>query len=46
LHAIRLLSEGMTVTRTATTLGYDNPPAFTAMFVKHIGNQPKSFRNR
>lgn len=46
LHAIRLLSEGMTVTRTATTLGYDNPPAFTAMFVKHIGKQPKSFRNR
>jgi AraC-like DNA-binding protein/mannose-6-phosphate isomerase-like protein (cupin superfamily) len=46
LHAIRLLSNGMSVTRTAATLGYDNPAAFTAMFVKHIGSTPKSFQNR
>jgi AraC-like DNA-binding protein/mannose-6-phosphate isomerase-like protein (cupin superfamily) len=46
LHAIRLLSGDMGVTRTAATLGYDNPAALTAMFVKHIGSTPKSFRSR
>ncbi len=46
LHAIRLLSTGMSVTRVAATLGYDNPAAFSAMFVKRIGSTPKSFRSR
>ncbi|WP_374026031.1 helix-turn-helix transcriptional regulator [Mycobacterium sp. HNNTM2301] len=46
LHAIGLLSGGMSVTRTATNLGYDNPAAFTAMFVKSIGSTPKSFLSR
>jgi AraC-like DNA-binding protein len=46
LHAIGLLSGGMSVTRTAATLGYDNPAAFTAMFVKNIGSTPKSFLGR
>jgi AraC-like DNA-binding protein len=44
LHAIRLLSAGMTVTQTAAALGYDTPAAFSAMFVKQIGSPPKSFR--
>lgn len=46
LHAIRLLSGGISVTTTSSTLGYDNPAAFTAMFVKHLGSTPKSFRSR
>ena len=46
LHAIRLLSGGMTVTHVAGALGYDTPAAFTAMFTKHIGAVPKSFHPR
>jgi AraC-like DNA-binding protein len=30
----------------ATTLGYDTPAAFSAMFVKQIGSTPKSFQQR
>ena len=46
LHAIRLLSTGVSVTQTAGALGYDTPAAFSAMFVKHIGSTPKSFHSR
>lgn len=44
LHAIRLLSEGQTVTQVATALGYDTPAAFSAMFRKQTGTTPSSFR--
>jgi AraC-like DNA-binding protein/mannose-6-phosphate isomerase-like protein (cupin superfamily) len=46
LHAIRLLSTGMTVTQTAAALGYDTPAAFSAMFAHHVGSTPKSFHHR
>jgi len=46
LHAIRLLSRGMTVAQAATTLGYNTPAAFSAMFTQHIGSTPKSFHHR
>jgi AraC-like DNA-binding protein/mannose-6-phosphate isomerase-like protein (cupin superfamily) len=46
LHAIRLLSAGMTVTQTAAALGYDTPAAFSAMFAHHVGSAPKSFHRR
>ncbi len=45
LHAIHLLSHGMTVTQTATTLGYDTPAAFSAMFTQQVGSTPKSFHH-
>jgi AraC-like DNA-binding protein len=46
LHAIRLLSTGMTVTQTAAALGYDTPAAFSAMFAHQVGSTPKSFHHR
>ncbi|PRI13677.1 AraC family transcriptional regulator [Mycobacterium shigaense] len=45
LHAIRLLSVGTPVTRTATELGYDTPAAFSAMFTHQVGSPPKSFQH-
>lgn len=44
LHAIRLLSAGMTVTRVAAALGYETPAAFAAMFGRQAGATPSSFR--
>lgn len=46
LHAMRLLSTGMSVTRTAGALGYDTRAAFSSMFTHHVGNAPKSFQHR
>ena len=46
LHAIRLLSAGMSVTQVAAALGYDTPAAFSAMFAHQIGSTPKSFHQR
>jgi AraC-like DNA-binding protein len=46
LHAIRLLSTGMSVTQVAATLGYNTPAAFSAMFAHQIGSTPKSFQHR
>jgi AraC-like DNA-binding protein len=44
LHAIRLLSAGVTVTQTGAALGYDTPAAFSSMFTRQIGMAPKSFQ--
>jgi AraC-like DNA-binding protein/mannose-6-phosphate isomerase-like protein (cupin superfamily) len=46
LHAIRLLSTGVTVTQTASALGYDTPAAFSAMFAQQAGSPPKSFQHK
>jgi AraC-like DNA-binding protein/mannose-6-phosphate isomerase-like protein (cupin superfamily) len=46
LHAIRLLSTGVTVTQTASALGYDTPAAFSAMFAQQVGSPPKSFHHK
>lgn len=45
LHAIRLLSDGVTVAQAATTLGYNTPAAFSAMFTQQVGSTPKSFQH-
>jgi len=44
LHAIRLLSAGVTVTQAGAALGYDTPAAFSVMFTRQIGLTPKSFQ--
>jgi AraC-like DNA-binding protein len=46
LHAIRLLSTGTPVTRTAAALAYETPAAFSAMFAQHVGAPPKSLQRR
>ena len=44
LDAIRRLVAGTTVTETAAALGYASPAAFTVMFIRCVGTQPRSFR--
>lgn len=43
LHAIRMLSSGLSVTEVALELGYESPSAFTAMFRRQLGLTPRSF---
>ncbi|GAA1114995.1 helix-turn-helix transcriptional regulator [Nocardiopsis composta] len=43
LHALRLLGGGMSVTRTAAALGYQNPAAFTTMFRRLLGAAPTRY---
>lgn len=44
LHAVRLLAEGMSVSRVAGVLGYDSPAAFTAMFRRETRIAPSALR--
>ncbi len=43
LSAVKLLSEGMSVTAVAYELGYSSPSAFIAMFRDKIGHPPKRY---
>lgn len=43
LHAVRMLSTGLSVTHVALELGYESPSAFTAMFRRKLGVPPRMF---
>ena len=42
--ALSLLAEGEAISRIATVLGYSNPSAFSAMFKRHLGYSPQSYK--
>ncbi|WP_285576046.1 AraC family transcriptional regulator [Geothrix limicola] len=42
-EAVALLASGKTVKEVATTLGYQSPSAFTAMFRQNLGKAPESY---
>ncbi len=42
--ALGKLSRGESISRIATSLGYQSPSAFSAMFKKHLGETPQFFR--
>ncbi|MEI2415502.1 helix-turn-helix transcriptional regulator [Orrella sp. JC864] len=44
LHAVRLLSAGLSVTQVALELGYESPSAFSTMFRRTLGTSPRAFR--
>ncbi|MBS7809315.1 helix-turn-helix domain-containing protein [Roseococcus pinisoli] len=46
LRAMEWLGEGVTVTETALSLGYDSPSAFTAMFRRSFGVPPAEYAGR
>ncbi|MGW7381060.1 AraC family transcriptional regulator [Streptomyces sp. NPDC054794] len=45
LHSLQHLATGTPITRIATTLGYDNPAAYTSAFRKLLGQPPTAYRN-
>jgi len=42
-EAVVLLASGKTVKEVASTLGYQSPSAFTAMFRQNLGKAPEAF---
>lgn len=42
--ALGQLAEGQAISRIATSLGYASPSAFSAMFKRHLGYSPQSFK--
>ena len=43
LHAVRLISTGLSVTDAALELGYESPSAFSTMFRHRLGVPPRAF---